>query len=285
MCRVSHILKELGHNLYRNPATALGSLMSLTLLFLLFDLFWVAAGTSERFYTRLLADMQMEVFVAEETPESSLDALNRSLEAIEGVRAVAFISREMARERLTSMLGADLLVGYDTANPLPSSYVLSFDPGYLNCADMTRVENEMAYIAGVDQVYYSKRWLAKAEQTRTIILNVGMALGVLILLTALTSSANNIRLMIQTRAVGLRRMRILGAGRLFLATPFLLEGLLVGGLSAGIGWAVIFYARQEVTFTQFELVAPSLQEVGIFCAATALLGLTSGYLGIRKMLR
>ncbi len=285
MCRVSHILKELGRNLYRNPATALGSLMSLTLLFLLFDLFWVAAGTSERFYTGLLADMQMEVFVAEETPVSSLAGLNRSLEAIEGVRAVEFISREMARERLTLMLGSDLLIGYDTANPLPCSYVLSFDPGYLTCADMARVENEMAYIAGIDQVYYSKRWLAKAEQTRTIILNAGMALGILILLTALTSSANNIRLMIQTRAVGLRRMRILGAGRLFLATPFLLEGFLIGGLSAGIGWALIFYARQEVTFTQFELVAPSLLEVGIFCAAAAFLGLTSGYLGIRKMLR
>jgi len=44
MSRIAHILKELSRNLYRNPGTALGSFLSLTLLFLLFDLYWIAAG-------------------------------------------------------------------------------------------------------------------------------------------------------------------------------------------------------------------------------------------------
>ena len=79
MSRIAHILKELSRNLYRNPGTALGSFLSLTLLFLLFDLYWIAAGSSERFYTRLLSELKMEVFISEETADSTLPATNVSL--------------------------------------------------------------------------------------------------------------------------------------------------------------------------------------------------------------
>ncbi|MEA3297305.1 MAG: hypothetical protein U9R56_05525, partial [candidate division Zixibacteria bacterium] len=87
------------------------------------------------------------------------------------------------------------------------------------------------------------------------------------------------------RSTGLQRMRILGAGRLFLALPFLLEGLLIGGFSAASGWLLILYAREKVAFTRFEVIIPSLEDIAVYCAAAALLGLISAYLGIRKMLR
>jgi len=47
MSRLGHIVSEQGRNLSRHLATSLGSLLSLTLLFLLFDLFWIAAATSD----------------------------------------------------------------------------------------------------------------------------------------------------------------------------------------------------------------------------------------------
>jgi len=285
MSRFGHILKELSRNLYRNPGTALGSFLSLTLLFLLFDLYWIAAGSSERFYTRLLSELKMEVFISEETADSTLPAIEAAIAATEGVNGIEYISREKAREELSQLVGIDLLVGYDTLNPLPRSFVLDFSSDYLTTAEMAGIESEIRKQPDVSQVFYSKRWLQKAESTRKTILNFGMALGALILLTALISSVNGIRLSSRARAVGFHQMRLLGAGRFFLAVPFLIEGMLIGGLSAAAGWLLIFYARQKVTFTQFELVIPTVEEISIFCGATALLGIISGYLGIRKLLR
>ena len=285
MSKPGHILKELGRNLSRYPGTALASLMSLTLLFLLFDLFWVAAGTSDVFYTRLLSDLEMEVFVSEEVSDSASQVLDKPIRAIEGVQTVNFISREDARERLEMLLGTDLLADYDSANPLPRSYMLLFDHAYLNTDEMARIENELTQMSGIADVYYSRLWLSKAEQTRNVFLNIGMVLGSLVLLTALISSANNVRLMAQIRTAGLQRMRILGAGRLFLALPFLFEGFLIGGLSAVSGWLLILYARQKVAFTRFEVIIPSLEDIAVYSVVAAFLGLISAYLGIRKMLR
>jgi len=283
--RIAYILKELSRNLYRNPGTAMGSFLSLMLLFLLFDLYWIAAGTSERFYTRLLSELKMEVFIAEETADSTLPIIKAALGAIDGVQSVEYISREKAREELSRLVGVDLLVGYDTLNPLPRSYVLDFSPDFLSTVELADIESEIGKQAGISQVFYSKQWLQKAESTRTIILNIGMTLGALILLTALISSVNSIRLSSRARAIGFQQMRLLGAGKLYLAVPFLIEGFLLGGLSAVTGWLLIFYAKQKITFTQFELVLPTIEEIIIFCGITALLGIISGYLGIRKLLR
>lgn len=285
MIRTSHAARELLRNLYRNPRTSLGALLSLALLFLLFDLFWIGAGTSEKFYDDLLSDLNMEVFLAEDVVDSSLGYIQGHLWTLEGVRSVEYISKELAREQLSSMVGVDLLVGYDTINPLPRSYVIAFEADYLTSNDLTAIEKEITSMDGVSHVFYSRNWLAKAERTKGIILDVGMILGALILLTALINSINNIRLMTRARAVGFYQMRLLGAGKLFLAFPFIIEGFLISGLAAAAGWTVIFYWKDRLDFTRFEVIYPSLEEVLIFCGLAALLGILSGYLGIRGLLK
>ena len=280
-----HTLKELFRNLVGHPGTTISSLMSLTLLFLLFDLFWIAAGTSERFYSRLLSDLEMELFLKPATAESGALALHDSLEVIEGIRTVEFVSSAQARERLAELVGTDLLAGYDSANPLPASYLLTFEETSLTTVAMTTIEARVSQFEHIDQVFYGRRWLSKAEETRAVILSLGMILGGLILLAALIGSANNIRLMTQTRAVGFYQMQILGAGKMFLAAPFLMEGLLICGLSGAAGWTAILWVRSRISFTRFEPVLPELNEIALFVAAVAAIGLISGYLGIRRMLK
>jgi cell division transport system permease protein len=285
MTKLTRVFRELGRNLARHPATALGSLLSLALLFLLFELYWVAADTSALFYSRLLSELSMEVFLSEDTADSTVPALQTTIADIGGIASVEYVSKEQARVELNRLIGTDLLVGYDSTNPLPRSLMLSFSPEYLTTAEMADIEGRIEKMPGVSHIAYSKRWLEKAESTRTVLLNIGMVLGALILATALITSVNSIRLMTQARAVGFYQMRLLGAGKLFLALPLLIEGLLIGGLSAAAGWVLIYYGRQQIAFTQFEVVIPTLKEIAFFCGGAAILGMLSGYLGIRRLLR
>lgn len=285
MTRIAHIFKELFRNLYRNPGTVISSLLSLTLLFLLFDLFWVATGSSRLFYDNLLSDLEMELYVSEEFPDSMVTSLEFRVLQMEGVETIRYISRDSARSQLSELVGVDLLAGYDSTNPLPRSFLLTFEPQYLNSADMAAAETELKVLSGIDHVYYSRRWLEKAESTRAIILSSGMVLGILIILTALISSANNIRFMARSRGVGYHQMILLGAGKLFVALPTLADGFLLGGLSSAAGWLLIYYGRQKIAFTQFEIVLPTMEEIVLFCLAAAMLGVISGYLGIRKQLK
>ena len=285
MTQADHILRELGRNLVSHTGTAFVSFLSLGLLYLLFDVFWVAAGTSERFYDELLSDLTMEVFVAENVPDSTLPDLQTAIVGQPGVQDVSYVSRQQARDELTRMVGTDLLVGYDESNPLPRSYILTLPKETINLSDMDQLEQRLRRLEGVDDVIYSREWLEKAEGTRTIIFQVGTVLGAIILITALLASANNIRLMTRTRAVGLTQMRLLGAGRLVLSIPFVLEGLLISLFASAAGWLVVLFGARKITFSELTLVLPQTEYIVSFCIAAALVGAASAYLGVGKMMR
>jgi len=285
MTRIKHILKELVRNIGRNLSTALGSVLSLILLFLLFDLFWVASATSDKFYQDLLSEIRLEVFLPEEFPDSSTASLLRSVTSHDEVISVDLISREEARVELARLLEMDLLIGYDSTNPLPRSLLLQIEPEYMNIRDMAALERELAILTGSTEIHYSRRWLEKAEKTKSLILKLGLVIGGLILLTTLINSANSIRLMARARAVGFRQMLLLGAGKLFIGLPFIIEGFLLTGLSAAAGWGVILYVRNRIEFSKLSIVYPSAEEIAIFCLIAACLGGLSGYVGIRRLLK
>jgi len=283
--RVAHILRELGRNLRRNAGTALASLLSLTLLFLLFDLFWIAAGTSDRFYRDLLSEIRVEVFLEESFPDSIVTRVSSRLIGIEGVLDFEYISRDQARRRLADMVGTDLLVGYETTNPLPRSYILTIAESFLSTDALMLIETKLRALDGISDVHFSREWLDKAERTKSIILQIGLALGGLIVAAALVGSANNIRLMTRARAVGFRQMLLQGSGRLFVAFPFLIESFLISGISAILGWSLIWYGKTRVGFARIEIIYPNRDEIIMFCVAVAILGAFSSYLGLRKLLR
>jgi len=214
-----------------------------------------------------------------------MKSLTLKISEIEGIADVQFISREMARKELAALVGTDLLVGYDESNPLPRSYTLALMPTHLNSEAIGSIETSIMKISGIDKIDYSRQWLEKAESTREIILNVGLILGGLILFTTVVSSANNIRLMTRTRAVGFWQMRLQGAGRIFIATPFVLEGFLIALFSAVLSWLVVSYGQNKISFTQFQLILPTLSQITLFCLAAGVLGFLSGLLGMRKLLK
>ncbi|MEA1981134.1 MAG: permease-like cell division protein FtsX [candidate division Zixibacteria bacterium] len=250
---------------------------------MLFDLFWVAVETSEGFYENLLSDMRMEIYVREDMPDSLIDIIEFNLNQIDGVSAIKYVSKEDARNELISMVGIDLLAGYETTNPLPRSFVLTIVPDKLTSKDLNDIEAHIVSIDGVEQVYYSQHWLGKVESARKIIFQIGMILGGLIFLTALISSANNLRFMTRFRAVGFYQMRLLGAGKLFMGFPFIIEGMFLGITSSVVGWGILYYGSQKIEFNQFELIFPSLDNIILFCVGAGLLGIISGYLGLRKL--
>ena len=285
MSRLAHVFKELGRNIYRFPFTVLGSLLSLGLLFLLFDLYWIGAKTFEQTYDRLLSDLEMEVFIAEGVAEEQIPMVQAAVAGVEGVSSVRYISKQDAREIMRASLGVDLLVGYDSLNPLPRSFIVGFDTPYLASDQMVEIAAQIKMMPMVTDLYYNDEWLKKTEGTRSIMLRVGMALGLLILFTAVISTVNSIRLTTRMRSEGLAQMRLLGAGRVFLAAPLLIEGFVIGALAAAVGWLVLAYGAGRVTFTQFDLVFPHIQEIALFCAGAGILGLISGYFGVRKLLK
>jgi cell division transport system permease protein len=283
MSRWGFIWREFGRNVSRNPGTAFSAVLSLTLLFILFDIFWVAARSTDEMYQTMISDLQMEVFLPDSVADTSVSDLSNRVQNIPGVRSLSFVTRDAARDQLTGILGMDILAA-DTLNPLPRSFILTFGLEYLTSEKLKEIEQRMMQAVGTSQIQYGREWLESTEQARGLVRRVGLIIGLLILLATVISSANNIRLMSRARVKGLTQLQLLGAGRWLISAPYVLEGGLAGAIASGIAWGAVFYGRSQLRIFEVSISMPPTQDILIFCGLTTLLGIVSGYFGVSKLL-
>ena len=83
-------------------------------------------------------------------------------------------------------------------------------------------------LTGVESVKYRKEFLEIIDERARIVHNISLGLGVLVGLSAIVLVSNTIRLAISAKRQIIRTMELVGATRMFIRMPFLLEGIMQG---------------------------------------------------------
>lgn len=279
-----YLVGEIWKGFVRSPITTCGLVVSLTLLLLLLELFWVVAIGSDSTYRELLSSVEIELFVSDSLADSSVVRIEDSLQAIPQIVSRVYVSREQARSQLTQIAGRDLLADYDSLNPLPRSFLVTCDPEVYLSGQFPSLLKRIEQFNQGGEIVYSKQWLSDAQETRLEIRRVGIGLGLICLAAAVFNLISGIRLLARTRAAGTAQLLLLGASRLFVAMPFMVEGAIAASVAALLSWLAVWYSIDRVHIPGLDPIIPPITEIALFCLAVALLGAMSGYIGVRRTL-
>lgn len=282
MIRPGRFLRQISRHMRREKRLSVGSFLVLAIVLVLVDLFWIASGTINNEYRKLLTNIRMEVFLSDSVPDSVLTAVRDALESFEGVSSIDYISKDDAAHQLESQFGSGILDGLDE-NPLPRSYVLHFDH-LLHLDELDSMESRIKRLEGVDAVEFGRPWIQKIEHSGRLLQRIGLVVGAIILFVVLLTMANTNRLTARTKSRDFFQLKLLGAGPSYMLYPYLAEGFLSAFVAAALGWALVYYTAQQVSFTTFALVIPSGQDIGIYSLVAGLTGMIGAYLGIRRLL-
>ncbi len=277
------IFRQIFRQLNRGKRLALGSFLVLFITLLLVDLFWIGGLNSREYYSRLLDQVKMEVFIFDDHPDSLIPATADSLKNITDVDSLMYISKDDAAAILENDLGPGILNQLET-NPLPRSFVLSFRGG-MNLSDLEAVEGRIMQLAGIDTIEYGRQWIAKVERTGDIVRRLGFGLGLLIVMIVLLTMANTNRLMARSKSNEFFQLSLLGAGDVYLVIPFLAEGFLSGLVAAILGWVLVYFVHDQVSFAQFTIYLPDITYIAAYCLGAGIIGMIGAYFGIRRMLK
>ena len=284
MSRFFYLIGKSVRNIVGRPLSAMTSLLSLLLLFLMFDLVWISSLSSKLYLEEMTADIDMELFLDDSIPDSTISVILGAISDMDGIEEIEYITKEAARDKLNAMMGTDLLAGF-TDNPLPRSIIISFTEQYRNSAYLADLESNFKRLTGVSEIYYPKTWLEKIETTRRLVVKIVIFLGIVISLAVILNLLHSIRLSARSRGQELLQHRLLGAGRIFLSFPYIFEGIFYSAVSAAAGWAIIFYAINRLSFQGFDIVFPQPVELAYFGLAAVIIGFLGGYAGIRRSLK
>ncbi len=206
----------------------------------MFGVFYLI-GENVNFVMRQVESQQgMRVVILEEATESDIENLQVDIQRIDGVSTVTFVSKEEALASMKNWLGEyqDVIAGYDEDNPFPASY-------FVTLTDLERnaeVQEKIKALKSVDKITSSNDTISKLASIAKSLQTVTLVLLSLLIVISIFIISYTIKLTVYARRREISIMKYVGATNGFIRGPFIVEGMVIGIISALITLAVVGFS-------------------------------------------
>ncbi len=172
---------------------------------------------------------EMEVFLKPNVPRERTLALQKQISAMPEVASVQMVPREQAWEEEKQRYAGEVNLS-DLPNPLPDKLIVRTHLP----EQLPKVAGQLRSHADVDEVLDQRGTLERVLAVSRLVRWVGLTLVSMLLLSALVLIYNAVRLTIFARQLEVRIMALVGATLRTIRMPFILEGMVQGGLGGAL---------------------------------------------------
>jgi cell division transport system permease protein len=243
MSRPGYNLKQAFSQMGRNKGMYFTSILAITAMMLILGLFFVAFVNVNLFASSIEKDYNViQVYLKEGTAAETADAASASIEAMDGVEKIVYVSKDEALVSLKDKWGENAyLLDNLPENPLPDSYMV-----YVRDDEAANtVAAAAAKIEGIDDVVYYQDTIEKLAKVSHFIEMGSLIAMAFLVIVSIVIVANTIKLTVFNREKEIGIMKYLGATDSFVKAPFIWSGIIVGSLSAFIaaGLTYLIYSK------------------------------------------
>jgi cell division transport system permease protein len=193
--------------------------------------FLTLAAALSGLVTRWTETVQVTVYLEDRLEPRVRESLENRLRDDPAVATLTYVSRELALERFRAMFRDLSSLPEDLGeNPFPASLEVTLRPERQSPGEVERLAKAFGGVPGVREIQYDLLWIERLSTGVRLVRVVGAFLGGVLVLAAVFTISNVIRLTIYAREDELDIMRLVGATRAYVKGPFVTEGMIQGGL-------------------------------------------------------
>jgi cell division transport system permease protein len=229
-------------SLWRGRQSGLLSMATIAIALFVLGAFLLVTANLERLSDEWSRAAEMSVYLTDEVTPAERGAVEKLLQPGNGaiVASVEYVSKEAALARFKQTF-ADLAAAADTldSNPLPASYEIRLNAGSATREAVDRLAGLLRETPGVADVRYDREWLDRLRAMVAVLGRLGLALGAILTIAAALTVANVVRLALHARRDEIEIMQLVGAPQSFIRGPFVMEGVLQGGIGGALALAAL----------------------------------------------
>ena len=244
----------------------------------------------------IINDMETEsqilAFVDENLSQDDARLMEGAIRTLSNVRDVQFITREEAMEKYKSNFEDTSIFDGIDASVFRNRYVI-----YLNDITlMAPTAEALRSIPGIADVSAEESIAQGFITVRNVVSVVTAILVVILLVVSIFMMSNTIKLATFTRREEIAVMKMVGASNGFIRFPFVVEGLILGLLGAGVGflleWGIYNFISNRIMESfggnlframSFSVIMTPL--LAVYLALGVLVGAFGGAMAIRNYLK
>ncbi|UII55596.1 permease-like cell division protein FtsX [Cytobacillus spongiae] len=286
--------KESFKSLGRNSWMTFASVSAVTVTLILVGVFFVIMMNLNKVATTIEEDVEIRVHIDVAANEQDQEKLKQTIEQIAEVKSVAYSPKETELNNLIDSLGeeGEAFKLFEQDNPLNDVFVVKTKKP----TDTMKVAKQIEQMNYASKVKYGQGQVEKLFNFISMSRNVGLALIIGLLFTAMFLISNTIKITIVARRKEIEIMKLVGATNSFIRWPFFLEGLWLGILGSILPIILISVAYNQAydylqpklkgNFIQILEFNPFIYQVGaILIALGAFIGIWGSLMSIRKFLK
>ena len=290
---LTYLIGEGFRNVFKNKKSSSASIIIMALTMLIFGVFFVITQNINGIMQQIENEQGIQVFLYD-ISEDQTKAVEDYIKNIDWVNTVEYKSKEDALNQLKSQFKdrEDLLSGYDENNIFPASYVVTL-------TDLTKSKEVQQKIDDYDKDKPDSEQVIKnitsKDETVTTLVNLangvriitGVILVILIIISIFIIS-NTIKLTVHARRKEISIMKYVGATNSFIRWPFIVEGIIIGIISAAISIIILGINYNIIAGKILESQVVSAMNIslltfadmfGLIVLVYAILGIGIGVLG------
>jgi cell division transport system permease protein len=247
MDKFLYLISEGLKNVWRHKMTTFTAVFSLFLALYFVGLLATAGENTKSILQYLRSKYKIEVFFKQNVDLKSAKKVSNLILEVKGVRSSTVINKDDAVRIFKDQFGEDILgvLGY---NPLPISAVVNLKRNSEEMLKIAPVVSEIKKIKGVQEVRYQGHLIKKIERTYARFMQLFPGVAILFITVAVLVIYNTVKLSIFSRKELIHSLKLIGATKLFIQMPFILEGLIDGVLATLISIPLIMGTVSGVNY-------------------------------------
>lgn len=235
--RIGYTIKQAFSQVFRNKGMSFTATLAITAMMLILGLFFATFVNVDLFAEVIQQDYNViEVYMDDKNDDAKNETIGKELRNVEGVTNVEYRSKEDAMKIMKERWGDNAyLLDNLQQNPLPNSYLVYVKDK--STAD--RVSQVAPTIKGVSDIKYYQDTVAKLSKITRAVKYGSIIMMAFLVVVSIILVANTIKLTVFNREKEIGIMKYLGATDWFVRAPFVLEGVILGTLSAAVATGLL----------------------------------------------
>ena len=231
------------------------------------------------------------VYVKQDTDEAAVQKLGEEIRALKNVSGCEFVDKETAFKNEIDELGTDATYFEGVENPLPDLYKVSVD----DMVNFDSTADALQKLDNVESIRDDKDVATVLINIRSSVTYISFGIIILLMLVSLFIISNTIRITMFSRRLEISIMKSVGATNGFIRWPFVIEGMLLGIISAAVSLGAV-WGVYEIIKSSIASMLGNVMDIGdnlvefkeyalLILAAFLVIGILSGVVGSMVSIR
>jgi len=291
-----YYLSEAFVNLWSNKIMNILSIGTIAISLFILGIFLLVSTNLSGVINEWGEKVQVNIYLKNDISQNNFLFLRDRIESSPEVESYRYVSQQDALKEFRELFGK-----YETFSDkleedvFPASFEIKIKSDFRTTGKIEKFTERFANITGIEEIQYDREWILRLNTIINLIKLLAVTIGGILVLAAISTTSNVIKMTILSRKDEIEVMRLVGASNSFIKGPFFFEGfiqgLTAGGIAVGLLYFLFKMAKSYIStsaglfFTYIDFSFLNTPEIVLFIIGGTLVGTLGSLLSLGRFLK